>query len=77
MGETSIANRHVRSRTIAPLSEIAMALKALVSHKEWTDDDVISVLEELTGTSVPILKKNESSLDVRTSHYFKLPVATS
>ena len=52
MGETSIGDGETRSRTIAPLSEIAMALKALVMHKNWSDDDVISVLEELTGMFV-------------------------
>ncbi|XP_071809657.1 F-box only protein 47-like isoform X1 [Asterias amurensis] len=49
MAEPSIGEGESRHRAIAPLSEIAMALKALFMHKEWSDDDVISVLEELTG----------------------------
>ncbi|XP_022106325.1 F-box only protein 47-like [Acanthaster planci] len=62
MRETSGSDREIRSRTIAPLGEIAMALKALVSHREWSDDDVISVLEELTGCPDEWLIENTARL---------------
>ncbi|XP_038068040.1 F-box only protein 47-like [Patiria miniata] len=62
MRETSVGDRQTRSSTIAPLGEIAMALKALVNHREWSDDDVISVLEELTGCPDEWLIENVARL---------------
>ena len=47
MSETSLLPSP--AETLTSFSDFATAFRALLSHHDWNDDDVISVLEELTG----------------------------
>ena len=47
MSETSLLPSP--AETLASFCDFATAFRALLSHHDWNDDDVISVLEELAG----------------------------